>query len=394
VWLEFKQVARQIKATYSQENWIKDDQRFFISCALDFEPILAQEIQFWLKKLAPKLKPDLSLWSGGIELSLPLGTGFLLNHCLKTANRILWRIEQFKCTHFVDFEKRLVQIPWNYFCGQDTPKFKVESHGSRLFHKKNLEQSALQAFERYRAAQPARKKLPMQSPTIFIRFDQDQCTISVDTSGDHLHKRGYKTQTTAAPLRETLAAGLLLKMLNSCSPSPQSVNLVDPMCGSGTFLGEAYFLYKPLFFRPFAFDSFFICKQIPNFGKRILKELEVPLSPFKNLVGIDLDPKSIKAAETNLASIPETDLFNEDGLEYKLPHTEENLWLITNPPYNARLKRSPQTKNNEQLIEALRKNYQPSHMGLIVTSDSSQGKGVLSFKNSGIPVEFLMFSDK
>ena len=233
------------------------EHRFFASCALGFENILQDELLFWAKGLSFESIQPISLQKGGVEFQGSLTEGLQLNDYLKTSHRILLRIRQFKCKDFERFQNKMVQIPWNQFVGLGPVEFRVASHKSRLFHKRNIAEVAEGSLKKAFKGQPPKEKYASLGGTFHIRFEEDICTLSVDTSGENAYKRGYKTLSVDAPVRETLASGMLLytlKTLQSQGIYPK--DLIDPMCGSGTFIGEAHRLYLKIDNRPFSYKSF------------------------------------------------------------------------------------------------------------------------------------------
>ena len=170
---------------------------------------------------------------------------------------------------------------------------------------------------------------------------KDRCTLSLNTSGDHLHRRGYRTHIGEAPLRETLSSSLLL-----ASDALRYDLILDPMCGSGTFLIEAALLRRKLapgLNRTFAFEHF------PSFQaskwERFRLEAEraaLSQSPAR-LIGCDIDEDALAAARANAERagvLNDIHFFQADArtLDYgALKRSGESALLIANPPYGRRL---------------------------------------------------------
>ena len=146
------------------------------------------------------------------------GSALRANRCLAIPSRILTRVARFPSRTFAQIIDGAAAVDWTPYGGL-TPK--VTSQKSRLYHSGAIE-------ERLRAVVP---KGPV---TLMCRLNRDRCDLSVDTTGERLHRRGWRTEAGGAPLRETLAAGVLA--LGGWSPG---MALFDPMCGAGTFLIEA-----------------------------------------------------------------------------------------------------------------------------------------------------------
>jgi putative N6-adenine-specific DNA methylase len=183
---------------------------------------------------------------------------------------------------------------------------------------------------------------------VLIRFNDDVCTISLDTSGEILHKRGMRELVAEAPLRETTAAALLL-MLEKLAPSqgaaPSEVELVDPMMGGGTFLIEARSLRDRVTSRSFAFEA-----MEPLMAKKgETPKLTCARPPaYGRLVGYEADEKTYRAACENIKASDFSDGPGENGFRRQL-HCQDffyaaplvsgpERWLIANPPYGERLK--------------------------------------------------------
>jgi putative N6-adenine-specific DNA methylase len=224
--------------------------QFFAAIAPGLEPICQEE----LKVLLPSGSP-LSMVEGGIKFEARLHDCYLANLNLRTANRLLMRIESFHAANFRKLEKNLVAVPWELFILPGAPtRIRVTSRHSRLYHKDavaGLVQASIAfcfAQNEFSAGAAAEPAITQQ---IFVRLSDNRVTLSIDSSGDLLHKRGIKPRTAKAPIRETLAAAaLMLSGYTGTEP------LVDPMCGSGTFAIEAALIARkipPGSFRNFAF---------------------------------------------------------------------------------------------------------------------------------------------
>jgi putative N6-adenine-specific DNA methylase len=153
---------------------------------------------------------------------------------LRTATRILMRIDEFSATNERQLKKKAAGIPWRLFLpANPAPDINVRSRQSRLYHTKMIA-STIQAAILGRISGSPGSDRQMASQTIFVRAVHDRFTLSVDSSGAALYKRGLKEGPARAPIRETLAATILMAA-GYHPPQP----LADPMCGSGTFSLEA-----------------------------------------------------------------------------------------------------------------------------------------------------------
>jgi putative N6-adenine-specific DNA methylase len=188
---------------------------------------------------------------GGVAFSGRLTDLYLANLHLSTVGRILMRLAAFKATGFSQLEKQTRALAWSlYLPAGAIPGFNVTAHHSRLYHTQAVAQRIRESIAGHWAAMeipPAASK----DQTLFVRLVDDRVTISLDSSGENLYRRGLKTHAAQAPLRETLAA-LILRIAGYDPARP----LVDPMCGAGTFSLEAALMAKavaPGIHRRFAF---------------------------------------------------------------------------------------------------------------------------------------------
>lgn len=223
--------------------------------------------------------------------------------------------------------------------------------------------------DRLRHKEGARPDIDTVRPDarVHLFLDETSATLYLDTSGESLFKRGWRLDKGDAPLRENLAAGLLA--LSGWDPSQA---LLDPFCGSGTLLIEAAWIALGVpagIWRPFSFE------RLRNHDARIWKALKeeararIATRIDTPLVGYDIDPNAIQAANNNLERAwltPETIRFELGDARSVMPPAPTG-WLVTNPPYGERM-----TEDDEQLwpdwAANLKKNYSGWHVN-IITSD-------------------------
>lgn len=199
---------------------------------------------------------------GGVTLDGGLPQAMRANLVLHGATRVLWRIAEFRALHLAQLDKRARRVDWAAVLRPDVPvRVDAACHASRIYH-------AGAAAERVATAISETVGAPVRAVTgnrgvtdedgtddgvgVRVRIDDDLCTISLDTSGAPLHKRGLKGGVGKAPLRETLAA-LFLREMGFDGTMP----VLDPMCGSGTFPIEAATIAAGLWpgrARSFAFE--------------------------------------------------------------------------------------------------------------------------------------------
>ncbi|MBT8321722.1 MAG: class I SAM-dependent RNA methyltransferase, partial [Eudoraea sp.] len=205
--------------------------RMLAKCFYGFEPILAKELR--------------QLGAGNVEegvrnVSFEGDFGFMYkaNLCLRTAIRILKPIASFHASNENDLYRRIKEIPWERYLGpEQSLAIDTVLRSETFTHSLYISQKAKDAIaDRFRNLFDKRPNVDTRSPDlrIHIHIQNQQCHLSLDSSGNSLHHRGYRTATNIAPINEVLAAGLLLM-----SGWDGRANFLDPMCGSGTFLVEA-----------------------------------------------------------------------------------------------------------------------------------------------------------
>ena len=322
-----------------KRHFLKATHTFFVPCAPGFERVLETEIN----KLEHVVVE--SVERGGVTFNGPLDTVYHANLHLRTGHRVLLRIDEFLAQSYPALFDRVTRIPWELYLGfNQTYSLKVSAKTSRLRQHKNIAETVASGVEEVFKPLGLRATLQDDAPVeVHLRFYQDRCTLSLNTSGKHLHRRGYRTLTTEAPLRETLAAGLLLM-----SDSRSYDLVLDPMCGSGTFVIEAALLAQgraPGLQRSFAFEhlSWFQPDKWARFKREA--ESEIMSAPVK-LIGNDIDAASVEVAQANAAraGVEDTVTFTfQDALTLNIPAGQRSL-LVSNLPYGERLGTKKETR--------------------------------------------------
>ena len=279
---------------------------------------------------------------GGVSFGGTPGTLYRANLHLRTATRVIARVGEFEARHFADLEKKSKQQPWTDFLTAKRPvKLRVTCKKSKLYHSDAVAQRISGAIAHVLGSAPVAAKPDDEddddgAQLVIARILHDRCTISVDSSGALLHRRGYRLQTAKAPLRETLAAAMLL----GSGWNPETP-LLDPMCGAGTIAIEGALLSRriaPGSRREFAFI------QWPRFDgalwQRMLeasRERELPRAPAP-IVASDRDAGAIAAATANAerAGVAADIEFSRRALSAITPPAAPG-WIVTNPPYGVRV---------------------------------------------------------
>lgn len=263
------------------------------------------------------------------------------NIFLRTAERVMVQIGRFRATTFDELYENMKALPWEDWIPQDG-KFwvkKASSVKSKLFSASDIQSICKKAmvdclkmtyhtdwFKEDGASFPVR---------IFLL--KDEVTVALDTTGDPLHKRGYRTWTSKAPISETLAAALIM-----LTPWRADRILVDPFCGSGTFLIEAAMMaanIAPGMNRSFTAEAWthLIPKQM---WYDVVEEAEemVDTDISCDLQGYDIDPDMIRIARANAKQAGVDHLIHFQQRDVAdLKHSKKYGFIITNPPYGERL---------------------------------------------------------
>lgn len=339
--------------------------RFFVSVQPEHERALYNEIKnFWFEMIdldglpTREPVPEAFFTVGGVQLETPDHLGYQINFFSKLAGRVLLRLNSFEARYYDQFEKNLEKIDFGKILDLEYLKkslnVKVEAHKSRLNNEKNILEATQNVFNK--------KGLKISSEaaqTLLIRIEKDKVALSLDTTGEHLHRRGYSTFRGEAPLRETLA-GYMIYKLNEFLGQGRELLVIDPFAGSGTLLFEAMSFNRPNLERDYSWLHF---KTVPklfksptwkkNFRgysdstpvaalafdkdeksvKNILKNAE----DFKKLfqfTNIGLKATQADSAQLNLGELRHE--FNHKSSD-KFSSENRQLWIVANPPYGMRL---------------------------------------------------------
>jgi putative N6-adenine-specific DNA methylase len=277
--------------------------------------------------------------AGGVAFSGGWDICYRVNLWSRIASRVLWRIGDFDYRNENDVYTAAKAIDWpKYFAVERTIRVNVTAQKSPL---KSLEFATLKikdaVCDRFRDSLGRRPDVERASPDVRVHafLEQSKGTLYLDTSGEPLFKRGWRTEQGEAPLRENLAAGII--MLTGWTPEEP---LLDPMCGGATFLVEAAAMARgraPGAKRSFGFEK------LKVFDAAIWKKLHEEASKDKNppqpvLFGSDNDPEALKAARRNLAEAGVerwVTLEQADVLERAAPAPSGV--MVANPPYGERM---------------------------------------------------------
>lgn len=329
------------------------------------EELLAQE----LRQLGAS-----SVEIGTRNVSFEGDTGFMYkaNLCCRTAIKILKPISAFNIFTEEDLYKRIYEMPWEKYMAVDGSLAVNATVFSDVFtHSQYIALKTKDAIvDRFRDREGVRPNVDLDHPTLRlnIHIDRNICTVSLDSSGESLHKRGYKVESTLAPINEVLAAGMV--MLSDWSGQ---CDFLDPMCGGGTILTEAAMIacnIPPNLNREeFGFETW------PDFDVDLYEKIEASALkkvrdfPFK-IYGYDTDPVAIRKAKENIksANLQEfIEVREQDFFESK-KEIEKPLYILFNPPYDERISVANIENFYSSIGNTLKRGY-PGTQAWMITSN-------------------------
>lgn len=325
------------------------------------------------------------------------------NLSLRTAERVLLKIGSFHAETFEDLFQGTRALPWEELLPRDA-KFwvtKASSVKSKLFSPSDIQSVMKKAMVSRMSEHYGLTLFPETGASYPVRvfIKKDEVTVAVDTTGESLHKRGYRKYKVQAPIAENLAAGLI-----ALTPWRPGRMLVDPFCGSGTFLIEAAMIsahIAPGLSRSFTAETW--TGLIPSsLWTEIREELrgEIDLSVPCDLQGYDIDRDAVYAARENakLAGVADLIHFQVRPVA-ELSHPRSYGFIITNPPYGERLEKG-QDQDLLLLYKTLGERFQAlSSWSLYVITSFSGAEKALGLKaqknrkiyNGMIKTYFYMF---
>ena len=281
---------------------------------------------------------------------------------LRGATRVLARVASFRAMHLAQLDKRARKVEWSTLLRKDVPvTVEASCKRSRIYHAGAASQRVAKAIEEEFGA-PITEDAAVR---VMVRIEDDLVTISLDTTGESLHKRGFKEGVAKAPMRETMAA-MFLRQCGYDGTQP----VLDPMCGSGTFVIEAAEIalgLKPGRERSFAFEH------LPGFEQKAWDELRVPTTPNIPAIrffGSDRDPGAIRMATENAerAGISHLVSFRQQTVENLEPPEGPPGIIMVNPPYGTRLgNKAPLMGLYRSLGTVIRAKFPGWRVGIITT---------------------------
>lgn len=298
------------------------------------------------------------------------------NIFLRTAERVMIQVGRFKATTFEELFQGIKAIPWEEYIPEDG-KFwvkKASSINSKLFSPSDIQSIAKKAMvermkQKYHKDWFAEDGAPYPVRIFLLK---DEVTVAIDTSGESLHKRGYRTMTSKAPLTETLAAALIL-----LTPWRPDRILVDPFCGSGTFPIEAAMIAANI--APGMNREFTAEKWTNLIDKKLwyecVQEAEdmIDTTVEVDIQGYDIDGDVIRAARENAkrAGVDHMIHFQQRAVA-DLRHPKKYGFVISNPPYGERLEEKEDLPKLYGEIGAAYQNLDAWSMFLITSYEDTE----------------------
>jgi putative N6-adenine-specific DNA methylase len=364
----------------------------FIICPPGLESLVTEE----LSGLPATSVPRSTAAHGGVRAALTTRQLYAANLHLRTATRIIVRVARFPAATFAAFEAGARAVDWSPWLGPDAVvAVRVSATKSRLWHTGAVAER-LAGVLPAEVAHPSPDAAESAAQLVLVRIVHDEVTISVDASGEPLHRRGWRRQTAKAALRPTLAAAMLL-----ATGWRGDTPLIDPFCGSGTIVIEAARLARGL---PPGVDRSFAFERWPSFEPGTWGSVSgAARATDRGTAGVpivarDRDAGAVEATAANAERagvLADLDLAQAPISALRGAPAGPG-WLITNPPYGRRVSRGPDLRDLYarlgQVISACLPDW---HTGLLVADPVLAGHAKLSLTeawrstNGGLEVRYL-----
>jgi len=311
----------------------QQDSRYFAQIADSLKEAGAKELA---ELGAADVRPDFS----GIHFRADKSTLYRINYLTRLLSRCLAPLKSYACPDSDTLYQMAKQIQWeDFFAPGNTFAVSGSVSDSAISHSKYAALRLKDAVADYFKEKAGRRPdVSVTDPDVLLNLHirKDRAVISLDTSGGALHRRGYREETVAAPMQETVAAAII-----RFSEWDGAVPLYDPMCGSGTLLCEALMRYSNIpagvFRNRFGFES------LPDFNRaawqQVKKEADSRMRELPNgvIAGSDASAEAVGAARTNLMGLHYGNNVRVKRADFReLPALEGHV-IVTNPPYGIRL---------------------------------------------------------
>jgi len=346
------------------------NQQYTATTMAGLEEVLAQE-------LIEIGADEVQIGRRSVYFSGDLKMLYKANYCLRTALRILVPIDAYKIHSADDLYQRGKNFKWEELFGVEQT-FAIQSivfsdlFNNSMFASLKLKDAIVDRF-RYKFGD--RPSVNSKNPDILINLhiSNEYCTISLDSSGESLHKRGYRLDQNEAPMSEVLAAGLI-----RLSGWDRQSELIDPMCGSGTIAIEAAMLANGIY--PGNVRKNFAFKNWRTYNPGIFKRMEEEVQPVSKLpvriLASDILRRNIDIASKNAEEAGVTSLIDFKVSDFKLLDPAlEKPFLLFNPPYGERLS-SDDTNFYSMIGERLKHHYTNATVWIISTAQCLKSIGL------------------
>ncbi len=306
---------------------------------------------------------DVEVHNRAVSFTGDLGFMYKANLCLRTALRVLVPFHTFKVTDEKSFYDSISAINWeDYMDVTDTLAIDTVLNSDLFTHSQYLSQKAKDAIvDQFRAKHGERPSVDLDKPTIRINIHiyNTDCTLAFDSSGESLHKRGYRDKTNLAPINEVLAAGLVL-----LSGWDKRTNFIDPMCGSGTILIEAALIANnipPGYYREdYGFERW---KKVMPFDEQLWNTIfDAAVNKITNheqkILGGEISPNVAKKAKENIKLAKVDDIVSIkvcDMKDFEVPAGKGV--VIINPPYGERMDKDNIDELYKMMGDTFKKNF-------------------------------------
>ncbi len=336
------------------------------------EALLAQE----LRQLGAS---NIEIGTRNVTFEGDMGFMYKVNLCCRTAIKVLKPITGFNVFTEDDLYKKVYEIPWEqYMEANGSLAVDATVYSKQFTHSQYIALKTKDAIvDRFRDKEGERPNVDLDHPTlrINVHIDRNICTISLDSSGQSLHKRGYKIENTVAPINEVLAAGIIM-----LSGWQGQCDFLDPMCGGGTFLTEAAMIacnIPPNLNRAeFGFETW------PDFDVDLYEVIEeASLKKIKDfhfkIYGYDKDPLALRKAKENVRNANLSEFIELEVQDFFTTEkqTERPMYLVFNPPYDERISVTDIEKFYAEIGNTLKRGY-PGTQAWMITSNMEALKHV------------------
>ena len=352
-------------------------------CAVGAEKILGNEIKRLGYSLLDRQAPGRVTFSGDIDAM------YRANYCLRTSDRVYIQLAEYKAYNFDELFEGCYKINWQDYLKKTARVIvdKVRVHASKLNSEHSIQSIILKSIYTKLGDVWHMASMPEtgESSDVRVYLDKNVATILLDTSGEALHKRGYRTDGGIAPLRETTAAVLLQEMMWR-----RKTPLHDPFCGSGTIAIEAA-LYAhniaPGLGRRFAYENLVIYNQQRALEIKREEASKIRTDVECRITGSDIDPAAVERSRLNAEHacvmagralqligsdmrIERPDFIQSDYKDIRAPY--ETGLLLCNPPYGERLLDQADAEDLYGEMKSLFVDFENWQMGVITSQKNFQ----------------------